>query len=276
MSKQLYIQCLNREFDAVLSQVRKTPLEELGHNFLQLYLAKSCQYAHAPSVVYLWNKFVLNKDVLVIKPELLCDMGSIALHSGHLFMPPRLLVHYNRHHTPEGKFVVDPYSYELSRIKVESFAKGTATSKLFKERWKVFLEDIDNKFPLSYNYRIRDYMYLADSIKSTPEDKLTHVADLLFQSKKLLVKNPSSMSLLLNIILTYQGLSISHKVVLFEEFLSKMGAGVQLDDTVSILVDAVQSDRSQLIALMRLLRNSEVSLSNQLKSKINRINDSMK
>lgn len=273
MIKQLYLQCLNREFDAVLSQVRGLPVEQLSHDFLQLYLAKSCQYAHAPSIVYLWNRFVLNKGVLVIKPQLLCEMGSVALHSGHLFIPPRLLTHYNKHHTPKGRFVVDSCSYELSRLKVESFAKGTVSSKLFRERWKVFLEDIDNKFPVTNNYRIRDYMYLADSIRSTPEDKLKYIADLLFQRKKLVVKNPTSMSLLLNIILTYPALALSHKFAIFDQFLGTMGAGIQMDDTVAILAHAVKTDRLQLEELMRIINKSDIIVSERMKSQVNKLHD---
>lgn len=273
--RKLYMQCLNLEFDAVLSQVRVTPPEQLSHSFLQLYLAKSCQYAHAPSVVYLWNKYVLNKSQLVVKPDLLCDMGAIALHSGHHFIPQRLLTHYNLHHTPKGGFVVDSYSYELSRLKVESFAKSTGHSKLFRERWKVFLEDIDNKFPVNNNYRIRDYMYLAKSIETTPEDKLRHVVDLLFQSKKIVVKNPTSMSLLLNIVLSYPSLSISHKFAIFGQFMDIMGVGMQMDDTVAILSDSVKSDRLQLEELMRLMSKSEMVISDKTKQKIKQIHNKL-
>lgn len=239
----LYLDCLNRKFDSVLKTVRSIPAKNMDYAFLQMYLARSCHWGHMASVSYIWYRYVLRLNVLIIKPPLLCDIGNLSLNEGNYFIPPHLHEYFSRIY---GKSLPieerQSLDYELSRIKVESFAKGTMSKTSFREKWKVFLEDIDHRFPAQMTFRARDFPNLGRSLRHEKEELLMI---LLFGQNKIAIHNVSTAPLLLNLILLYSPQSISYKIGLFEKFYNTHQL-LNYDDTLTILFRLCKGDSYNL------------------------------
>lgn len=244
--KALYLDCLNRKFDDVLKAVRNIQASDMDYAFLQLYLSRSCQWGHISSVTHIWDKYVLRSNMLVVKPSLLCEIGNLALNEGKHFLPPQLYQHYVRFFARsmpgEGGQQIE---YELLRIKTESFAKGTMDKTRFREKWKVFLEDIDHHLPPTIGLRVRDFPYLSQSIKSEDSETLLQ---LLFNQNKLDFKNRTTAPLLLNMIIMRSPQSIEAKIGLFEKF-HEIHRSLNYDDTLTILFRLCKGDGYRLSKL---------------------------
>lgn len=259
--KGLYIRCLNREFDQVLSEIRGIPKQEMDYGFLQLYLAKSCQWGHIESVDYLWHKYVLSNHVLVIRPHILCAMSSLALANDKHFIPEQIYQYFiELYGNDTNEDVYLQWKYELLRLKIESFASGTADKTSFSEKWKVLLQDMDQILPISTHFHVRDFPYLIRSVrKDISQDTLVK---MLFSQLSINIKNPSTLPLLLNIILLQPQFTKTFKLNLFKNFI-ETHSQMQYDDSLMILFKLLQQDGynlSQLIDIMTKQFNNKTEL----------------
>lgn len=259
--KALYLDCMNRRFDDVLKAVRNIKAEDMDYAFLQLYLTKSCRWGHIGSVSYIWDKYVLRSNMMTVGPSLLCDMGNLALNESKYFLPPQLYQHYMRffsYNSPgdEG----DEVEYELLRIKVESFAKGTMHKTRFREKWKVLLEDMDHRLSPAAKLSVRDFPYLGQGVRF--EDNAL-LMKLLFDQNKLEIKNKSTLPLLLNMILLQGSQTIDSKVSLFEKF-HETHRSLDYDDTLTILFRLCKGDGYRLSKLRQLIEDKGLNLSSSV------------
>ena len=243
--KQLYVQCLNREFDEVLTQVRQIPVNEIDYGFLQLYLARSCAWGHIESVDYLWHRYVIKNHILVIRPHILCELSNLALANNKFFVTKQVYEYFGKMYGSKRYDVtLLKWKYELLRIKIESFAKGTGECSTFSEKWKVFLEDMDNALPVTTKFSVRDFSNLGKALHHDIETgNVTEpiLLEMLFTEKKISIKNPSTLPLLLNLVLLQPTFSKSFKLGLFKRF---YGFHPQLDhdDSVIILCRLLKGD----------------------------------
>lgn len=253
----LYLDCLNRKFDNVLKVVRSTPAKEMDYAFLQTYLSRSCQWGHIDSVSHIWYRFVMRHNMVVIKPSLLCDIGNLALNEGKHFIPGQLYRYfvkfYGKTLTMEQRQAME---YELLRIKVESFAKGTMNKTSFREKWKVFLEDIDHRFPPSMVFRARDFPNLGNSLR---HEQYGSLLTLLLGQNKIDINNGSTAPLLLNLILMYSLQGVPIKLDLFEKFHGSHRM-LSYDDTLAILLRLCRNDPYDLSKLTKYADDNELML----------------
>ncbi|QLL34956.1 hypothetical protein HG536_0H03310 [Torulaspora globosa] len=260
----LYLDCLNRKFDKVLKTVRSIPPKDMDYAFLQTYLARSCHWGHMASVSYIWYRYVLRSNVLIIKASLLCDIGNLSLNEGNHFIPAQLHEYFSRIY---GKSLPieerQSLDYELSRIKVESFAKGTINKTNFREKWKVFLEDIDHRFPSNMTFRARDFPNLGRSLRHEENDLLMV---LLFGQNKIAIHNASTGPLLLNLILMYSPQNASFKISLFEKFYNAHRL-LNYDDTVTILLQLCKGDPYNLEKIKKFAADNLVPSLSSMASK---------
>lgn len=246
----LYLDCMNRKFDDVLRVVRSTSANEMDYAFLQLYLSRSCQWGHIASVTHIWDKYVLRLKMMTVHPSLLCEIGNLALNEGKHFLPPQIYHHYVKFFS--GTMPIDEeqrIEYELLRIKVESFAKGTMLKTRFREKWKVLLEDMDHHLSSAMELRVRDFPYLTKSVQLEDNEMLMK---LLFDQNKLDIKNRSTAPLLLNIILSQPQQSIESKISLFEKFYDTHRS-LKYDDTLTILFRLCKGDGYRLSKLGQMV-----------------------
>lgn len=261
---KLYLDCLNGKFDEVLDSVRNAPYE-MDYSFLQMYLSRSCHWGHIDSVSHIWYRYVMRSKVLIIKPSLLCDMSNLALNEGKHFLPEQICEHYKQFYS---KYTNDGENrlleYDLLRIKVESFAKGTSQKTNFREKWKVFLEDVDNYFPTEMEFRVRDYPHLTKSMETAPTDTLMSI---LFNEGKKNIMNNTTLPLLLNMILLQPQHHISFKTALFERF-HQAHRSLNYDDTFTILFRLSKGDGYRLNKLMEYARENQMPRLSALSSKM--------
>ncbi|CAR30336.1 hypothetical protein ACU8KH_05886 [Lachancea thermotolerans] len=250
----LFARCLNLEFDSLLNDVRKLPLDRLEESFLHLFLAKSVQHAHVPSVDYLWYRFVMGRKVLMVKPRLLCGIGAVALHGSKPFIPRQLCMHFEKFYGESDGLA--QYHEELLRIKVESFAKSAGSSISFREKWKVFLEDIDRNVDETCVFRVRDFPYLAESAANADRDLL---AQLLFEENKIAIKNRWTLPLLLNLALLQPRLDADFKIRIFSTFY-ETHKSLDYTDSVCILFQTLRDDVYRSTKLMQFLTERRISL----------------
>lgn len=226
----------------------------LKASFLHIFLAKSVQNAHVASVDFLWYRFVMGRKVLAVKPDILCGIGSVALHGNKPFIPPQLCQHFESLYGRDT--TLTEYRDELLRIRVESFAKTTGSSTTFREKWKVFLEDIDNRVNPANSLRVRDFPYLAESVKYADRELLDQ---LLFSENKLTIKNETTLPLLLNMILLQSKIETDFKIGLFCGFHS-MYKTLNHDDSVCILFRLLRGDPYRSNKLMQYLTANFVNV----------------
>lgn len=252
--KELYMRCLNRDFDSVLSTLRKLPDEQLDYEFLHIYLERSCQWGHMASVDYLWHRYVLDSKVLVVRPHLLVQMGNLALASNRLFVTQQIYRYFEELY---GKNAYDDeaalrWKYELLRIKVESFARGTLESTTFREKWKVLLEDMDQVLPTSTVLSVRDFPYLREALKyalATGSMDVPALDEMLFTETKISIRNSSTLPLLLNLALAQGHFSPPAKVDLFKRFFSSHPQ-LPYDDSLCVLARQFRSDGYSLAQIL--------------------------
>ncbi|CCK71227.1 Pet122p KNAG_0G01690 [Huiozyma naganishii CBS 8797] len=245
MRRRLYANCLNRNFDEVLAEVREIPFESMDYNFLKVYLAKSCQWGHTESVNHIWYKYVVRKNTLLVDPELLCSIGNLAIYDRKNFMPNDIYKYYVKHYGREETPKNSQWRYELLRIKTESFARTTSTKTNFREKWKVFLQDMDNCLPLITRFRVRDFPNLVESYRDETQDGKDLMVEYLFEEKMVAVKNPYSLPMLLNFMLLETSFSADLKMSLFKRFFT-VHQFLPKEDSVMILVRACSNDAYRL------------------------------
>ncbi|KAG0667078.1 hypothetical protein C6P44_001880 [Monosporozyma unispora] len=235
LKRELYAQCLNRQFDKLLPTLRQISVEEMDYPLLQLALQQGCRWGHMESIDFIWYKYVKRHNSLLIEPQTLCSMGQIALGEGKSFIAADLYGYYKsiygklwREFRPR-EFI--QWEYELLRIKVEMFAK-TAVNRSFSEKWKVFLQDIDHVIPTYCEYSYRDFHYLRKSYEL--QKGKSNMLDYLFEDKEITVTNETTLPLLLNIILLQNEMAPDTRLNLFKRFYT-MHSTLPIIDSIEIM-----------------------------------------
>lgn len=268
--KSLYAQCLNREFDPLLIRLREIPPEEMDGNLLQLVLMQSCRWAHIGCIDFIWNKYVRRHNSMLVSPRILCEMGQIALGEGKSFIPLELYKYYKRTYGAtlrgqgESELSVQ-CEYDLLRIKVEMFAK-TALDRSFREKWKVFLEDMDHTLPVGYHFSFKDFPELISSYHDEyVEGKREQIGmtEFLFQDKNITVMNPTTLPLLLNIILIQNGISLDSRIGLFQKFY-RVHPSLSMNDSILIMVHECTDDAYRLFELFIYINQIDTHILKQL------------
>lgn len=260
--EQVYLDILNSKFDNALQVLRQTPRKELDYGLLQTFLSKSCQWGHIQSVDYIWYRFVMRFPILIVSPNLLCDIGNLALYEEKGFIPDQLYIHYLKFHSKRrGEY--DPYKYELLRIRVESFARGTMDKTTFKEKWKMFLEDMDNQLPPTTEIKVRDFPFLVESMRDSTKHE---IMELLFMKSEFSVQNRHSLPLLLNIFLLQPKHHMEFKIACFQKF-SEIYS-LSLDDSLAILFRQCRNDGYYLSKLMDFAREKGITRLSPVASRV--------
>lgn len=242
---RMYLNVLNRRFDETLSELRKIPMKQMDYSFLQTYLSRSCYWGHIESVSHIWYKYVRRYPVLTVDPELLCNIGNLALNENKYFIPEQAYLHYKKFHA-KMRGCQDPCEYELLRIKVESFAKGTRNKTKFREKWKVYLQDIDNQLPSFIKIRVRDFPFLTESMAETSKEEVT---EMLFRQNRILVHNGCTLTLLLNMFLLQPQHHIADKMEIFQMF-SEVSRSLDYNDSFAILFHQCKHDGYRISKLI--------------------------
>lgn len=250
---QLYLKVLNRRFDEALSLIRQVPMTDMDYAFLQTFLSRGCYWGHIESVSHIWYKYVRRHPILTIDPELLCSIGNLALNENKHFIPEQLYVHYKKFHA-RRRNSGDPCEYELLRIKVENFAKGTMQKTKFREKWKVYLQDMDNQLPTSSKISVRDFPFLTKSMAETSKEE---VMEMMFKTNRISIHNRSTLTLLLNMFLLQPNHHIASKIEYFQTF-SEVYKSLDFDDSFAILFRQCKGDGYRLSKLLDYAREHGV------------------
>ncbi|SCW04312.1 LAFE_0H10770g1_1 [Lachancea fermentati] len=252
--KRLFAKCLNREFDTLLEEVRSIPIKTLEESFLSLYLTKSVQYAHVPSIDYLWYRCIIRHNLLVVKPQILCDIGNIALQENKFFMVEQLYKHFTIFHSKCRSS--EAYKLELLRYKVESFAKGTGDSTTFQEKWKVFIEDIDHQISPEWPLSVHNFPYLTSALEDHGREL---PLQLLLSEKKLSIRNKWTLPVLLNMIMLHKNVDQEFKMNLFQLF-HQRHKHLNYDETLTILFRNCKDEPYRASSLMDFVKKNGLSL----------------
>ena len=277
LRRSLYAQCLNREFDLLLPRLRQIPLEDMDYNLVQLVLRQSCKWGHMGCIDFIWYKYVRRNDSMLIEPSILCEIGEVALGEGKSFIPRDLYTYYKHYY---GKLwrKINPreftyWEYELLRIKTEMFAK-TTINRNFSEKWKVFLKDMDNYLPNYCEFSFRDFPELVNSYHEHYNQNNNKIGDYnnhsdneilmskyLFQDKEIIVKNETTLPLLLNIILLQNDIHLDNRINLFNSFYS-IHSRLPAEDSILILIH--ECDVYRVCELLDYLLTSHKDILNKL------------
>nr|AAB82602.1 Pet122p [Kazachstania servazzii] len=275
LRKELYAQCLNREFDKLLPTLRQISVEEMDYSLLQLTLQQSCRWGHIECIDFIWYKYVKRHNSMLIEPKTLCSIGQIALGEGKSFIASDLLGYYKGiygkgwHDLRPGEFV--KWEYELLRIKIEMFAK-TALNRSFSEKWKVFLQDIDNALPASCEYNYKDFPHLVKSYEtdqSMTSGKIS-MLNYLFQDKDISVTNKTTLPLLLNIILLQNEFALDTRLNLFKRFFTTHPS-LPILDSIEIMIHECDGYRiCELLDFVSSLQSNNLTklIPSHIKNKI--------
>ncbi|SCV03931.1 LAMI_0H12090g1_1 [Lachancea mirantina] len=253
--KRLFKLCLNREFDLVLQELQKVSNRLVEESFLNVYLAKSVQWAHVESIDYLWYRYVMREQRLMVRPQILCDIGNISLDANKSFWPGQLCTHFAKVYGQETHY--RRFGIELLRIKVESFAKSTGEKTSFLEKWNVFLEELDQNVSERHSFSFRDFPHLAKALHCEEAEVVT---ELLFKETKSPVRNPTTLPMLLNMLILHPHLDPDFKLRLFASFHQKHST-LYYDDTALALLQAYRHEPYRSYALFDFMkcRNIEIS-----------------
>ncbi|CAI4523086.1 AEL_collapsed_G0023480.mRNA.1.CDS.1 [Saccharomyces cerevisiae] len=194
---RILLSSLNGKMSDALVLLRQQQQTSVDVELLHTMLARAAALAHADTIAYMWYQHVMPRR-LPVEGRLLCEMAGVALYQDRLFLPAQFLQHYqamnrDRRTSPEDELI----EYELRRIKVEAFARGTMHSTALREKWKVFLQEMDT-LPGQPPLRLRDFpqMTKAMGIALAQQDEQA-AALALFGRQPLVIKNEWSLPLLL-------------------------------------------------------------------------------
>ncbi|AAS54632.1 AGR142Cp [Eremothecium gossypii ATCC 10895] len=231
-------QCLNRNFDEVLQKLRLMPLQECSVSFLQIYLARAVQEGHVASVDYVWNRFVQRAGVLVVRPDVLCDLGNLMFFSGSFGILDSVWRHYNKFYRSEQGAEWDDYRYHLLRLRIEGYATRSTSGTAFPKKWRKLLEDLDRSLP-AYPFSVWDFPQLKQSLGGLEERNLARWVIKALRG----VQNEHTSTLLLNMTLQQPHLDRDAKLRLFRWFVGRRHCSADaLNETIHLLARRLQKD----------------------------------
>lgn len=204
---RLLLSSLNGDMPGALLLLRQQQQASMDVELLHTVLARATALAHVETIAYVWYHHVQPRR-LAVEGRLLCDMAGVALHQDKLFLPAQFLQHHQtmglgRGTSASASAEAQAVEFELRRVKVEAFARGTMHSTALSEKWKVFLQEMDT-LPGQPPLRLRDFPQLARAVGvaaqlQQPQEQAAALA--LFGRQPLVVKNEWSLPLLLSAVL---------------------------------------------------------------------------
>ncbi|CAG99078.1 Pet122p [Kluyveromyces lactis] len=235
--------CVRGEFSDVLKELRSTPRDCMNRTFLQFYLGQSTKYAHWPSISFIWNRFVVRRDLLVVKPSVLADIAKISMHNGKYGFTETLLKHYNRYYASHTGVRWDGYRYMLLNAHIEMYAKKPNREVNFKKKWHAYISEIDNTL-IRYPISVFDFPNMTASLNGINIDRLKKW--LLVDCKEGSL-NQHSMPMFLNMILLQSHVTPTEKIELFRDFLarSSVDPSQYLQESLQILAHDCSNDAIQ-------------------------------
>lgn len=225
--------CLRGNLGEVLREVRKVPKESIDKSFMQFYLAQSTKYVHWPSISFIWNTFVVRRELMVVRPNILADIAKISVHENKYGFTRTVLRHYNRYYISQRGIRWDGYRYLLLNAHIEIYAKRPNTKANFKKKWHAYIVELDNELT-HYPVSVYDFPNLTTSMRDIPIERLKK---WLLNDCKEGSMNPYSMPMFLNMILLQPHVSGAEKIDVFKEFVQKTSVDLSryLQDSVQIL-----------------------------------------
>ncbi|CAI4061517.1 hypothetical protein SUVZ_05G2330 [Saccharomyces uvarum] len=206
---RVLLSSLNGDMPGALALLRQQQQAGIDVELLHTVLARAAALAHVDTIAYVWYQHVLPRR-LAVEGRLLCDMAGVALHQDKLFLPAQFLQHHQAVGLGRGASTstsasteAEAVEFELRRVKVEAFARGTMHSTTLSEKWKVFLQEMDT-LPGQPPLRLRDFPQLTRAVGVAAQQQLPHdqaAALALFGRQPLVVKNEWSLPLLLSAVL---------------------------------------------------------------------------
>nr|CAA30439.1 unnamed protein product [Saccharomyces cerevisiae] len=184
---RILLSSLNGKMSDALALLRQQQQTSVDVELLHTMLARAAALAHADTIAYMWYQHVMPRR-LPVEGRLLCEMAGVALYQDRLFLPAQFLQHYqamnrDRRTSPEDELI----EYELRRIKVEAFARGTMHSTALREKWKVFLQEMDT-LPGQPPLRLRDFPQMTKAMGIALMQQDEQAAALALFGRQPLVK----------------------------------------------------------------------------------------
>ncbi|CDO94140.1 unnamed protein product [Kluyveromyces dobzhanskii CBS 2104] len=235
--------CQRGDFSNVLNAMRSIPNDRINKPFLQFYLGQSTKCAHWPSVSFIWNRFVVRRDLLIVKPSVLADIAKLSMHYEKYGFTESLLKHYNRYYAFRKGIRWDGYKYMLLNAHIEMYAKKPNEEVNFKKKWHAFIIEIDNaliRFPIS----AFDFPNLTTSLNGI---HLKRIRKWLLVDCKEGSLNQNSMPMFLNMVLLQPHVTPTEKIEVFREFIAKCSVNptLHLQESLQILAHECSNDAMQ-------------------------------
>lgn len=246
---ELTRKCLSGQLRELLVEAKEHPIKQFDRTFLQLYLSQATRYSHWPSIDFIWNRFVQKRQLLVVKPNVLCDIAKLSQFENKVGFTRSLLLHYNKFYRFERGLEWDRYKYRLLNVHIEMYSRKTFPRVSFKRKWHAFVTEVDNVL-VQYPMSVWDWPNITYSLENVPMSVMTK---WLFNDCKEGVLNDTSIPMLLNMILLQNHVTDTEKLQLLKEFLLKVNCdpSTHLQTTVQIFVHVcnatVASDAAKLL-----------------------------
>ncbi|CCH59034.1 hypothetical protein TBLA_0B01900 [Henningerozyma blattae CBS 6284] len=230
---------ISLELRSILHSLQKVPIRKSNSSTIYEYFNACLINRYWLGARFVWYKYVVRSGALTLKPWQLSVLGNMSVAADNYFIPPATVKYYERFGKVNGS---TEYEYFIRRNKVEAFAKGTLEKTQFREKWKVFIQDMDNVLPPTVEYKVQDFPWLVTSLKYQIATEAVLKKLLFGVGTKIQVHNKSSYSLLLSIILLQDLITIDSKVQIFETF-AKLHRKVDLADHYKILNKICKKDK---------------------------------
>lgn len=202
--------------DSVLTRLRGLSISKTNAIFLKKFLDDSLKNKYFLGARYVWYKYVMRSNSIVFTEQELCQLGGLSIENNNSFIPYQICKYYYKFYS-KRKYRNIACEYIIKKNKVEAFAMGTFSKTQFREKWKVFVMDLDNKLPVNVVFNVHDFPFLTKSLAyQESREKVIH--NIVFsQDKKYQVRNKSSLVLILNMVLLQEDIPIPKKFEFFEE-----------------------------------------------------------
>ncbi|KAH3901852.1 Pet122p SCDLUD_001635 [Saccharomycodes ludwigii] len=230
------------------------------------FLVNYCIYsAHPQGIKYLYTRYCINKSYpLIDKKEIYCKISDLMVKSKDYKFLKSLLIKYEEQFPYDHNNSKDRYAFIMNKNYVEcsAFLKNEHTS--FREKWKIFLLRIDNVFYDSgFKLSCFDFPYLTKSVGNLPVEIML---SFIYKNRNIDVKNPSSCTFLLSMIMLQPSIGLSRKLEIFNKFLSDFE--VNCDDDKNSIRNRL--DFSDCIKVLQHLSRNNLDDGNKLNNVLRR------